>query len=86
MIPSYATNSNTEIEREREGEGKEKRETGKKGFSVFAAIEQNFQRFKYCRPLLCSCVTLSLWPVSFCLCGPFNCISFHQFSRQLSVF
>ena len=29
--------------------------------------------------LLCSCVY-------FCLCGTFNCISFHKFSRQLSVF
>ena len=28
--------------------------------------------------LLCSCVY-------FCLYGPFNCISFHKFSRQLSV-
>ena len=24
--------------------------------------------------------------VYFCLCGPFNCISFHKFSRQLSAF
>ena len=24
--------------------------------------------------------------VYFCLCGPFNCISFHNFSRQLSAF
>ena len=29
--------------------------------------------------LFCSCVY-------FCLYGPFNCISFHKFSRQLSVF
>ena len=29
--------------------------------------------------LLCSCVY-------FCLCGPFNCISFHKFSQQLSAF
>ena len=29
--------------------------------------------------LVCSCV-------SFCLYGPFNCISFHKFSRQLSAF
>ena len=29
--------------------------------------------------LFCSCVY-------FCLCGPFNCISFHPFSRQLSTF
>ena len=29
--------------------------------------------------LFCSCV-------SFCLYGPFNCLSFHKFSRQLSVF
>ena len=29
--------------------------------------------------LFCSCVY-------FCLYGPFNCISFHQFSRQLSFF
>ena len=29
--------------------------------------------------LLCSCVY-------FCLCGPLNCTSFHEFSRQLSVF
>ena len=29
--------------------------------------------------LFCSCVY-------FCLYGPFNCISFHEFSRQLSVF
>ena len=29
--------------------------------------------------LFCSCVC-------FCLYGPFNCISFHQFSQQLSVF
>ena len=29
--------------------------------------------------LLCSCVY-------FCLYGPFNCISFHKFSRQLSTF
>ena len=29
--------------------------------------------------LFCSCV-------SFCLYGPFNCISFHKFSRQLSAF
>ena len=29
--------------------------------------------------LFCSCVYLSLY-------GPFNCISFHKFSRQLSVF
>ena len=27
--------------------------------------------------LFCSC---------FCLCGPFNCISFHKLSRQLSAF
>ena len=30
-------------------------------------------------PLFCSCVY-------FCLHGPFNCISFHKFSRQLSAF
>ena len=29
--------------------------------------------------LFCSCVC-------FCLCGPFNCISLHKFSRQLSAF
>ena len=29
--------------------------------------------------LFCSCVR-------FCLCGPFNCISFNKFSLQLSVF
>ena len=29
--------------------------------------------------LVCSCVC-------FCLCGPFNCISFHKFSRKLSAF
>ena len=29
--------------------------------------------------LFCSCVY-------FCLYGPFNCISFHEFSRQLSIF
>ena len=29
--------------------------------------------------LFCSCVC-------FCLYGPFNCISFHKFSRQLSAF
>ena len=29
--------------------------------------------------LFCTCV-------NFCLYGPFNCISFHKFSRQLSVF
>ena len=29
--------------------------------------------------LFCSCVY-------FCLCGPFNCISFHKFSPQLSTF
>ena len=29
--------------------------------------------------LFCSCIY-------FCLYGPFNCISFHKFSRQLSVF
>ena len=29
--------------------------------------------------LFCSCVSFSLY-------GPFNCVSFHQFSRQLSAF
>ena len=31
-------------------------------------------------------LTLFFWPVSFCLYGPFSCISFHEFSRQLSTF
>ena len=29
--------------------------------------------------LFCSCISI-------CLCGPFNCISFHKFSLQLSAF